>query len=298
MSHQQDMEVFVQVVKSGSFAQAAAELELNPSAVSRRISNLEERLGVLLLNRTTRKLSLTEVGDRYFTRCLSILAEIEEAEQEARQHSEKPQGLLYVSCSTLLAHRYIISRISAFLEQYPRLKVRLVLADDVVDISNEGIDVALRIGELANTSLIAKKLMSNRRIICASSKYLERYGTPKTPDDLAYHNCLTLNAHKTTLNQWRFKDKSGFREISVRGNFEVNSGEALYQAVLAGLGIGRIATFLTDQDARLGQVVHLLAEYEDDTDVGIYALFPSSRYLLPKVKVFVDFLEKSFLHLQ
>lgn len=290
MSRQQDLEVFVLVVKNGSFAKAADELQLNPSAVSRRISHLEERLGVQLLNRTTRSLSLTEVGERYFNRCLSILAEIEEAEQEARQHSEQPQGLLTVSCSTLFAHRYAIDCIPVFLEQYPHLQVRLILTDDVIDIVQDGIDVAIRVGELADTSLASTKLASNRRIICAAPKYIERHGIPKTPDDLAHHNCLILSAHKTTLNQWRFKDKSELREISVRGNLEINSGAALYQAVVTGLGIGRISAVLAENDLKSGRLVRLLTDYEDDNDGGIYAIFSRHRYLLPKVRVFVDFL--------
>jgi DNA-binding transcriptional LysR family regulator len=295
MSRQQDLEVFVQVVKNGSFAKAADELQLNPSAVSRRISHLEERLGVQLLNRTTRRLSLTEVGERYFNRCLSILAEIEEAEQEARQHSQEPQGTLHVSCSTYVAYRFVLTKILPFLEQYPQLSIKLMLTDDVVDLMVDGIDVAIRVGELADASLITRKLIGDRRIICASPKYLERYGIPKTPDELAHHNCLSLNAQKTTLNQWRFRDASGLREIRVRGNFEVNSGQALYEAILAGLGIGRVIQFLSQRELISGQLVHLLKEYEEDNDVGVYAVFPSQRYLLPKVQGFVEFLAKSFL---
>lgn len=294
MSRLQELEVFVQVVKSGNFAKAAAELQLNPSAISRRIGNLEDHLGVRLFNRTTRSLSLTEVGERYLNRCLSILTEIEEADREAKQHSSEPQGTLHVSCSTYFAHRYILTHIPQFLEQYPRLAIKLMLTDDVVDIVNEGIDVAIRIGELADSALISRRLLCDRRIICASPSYLERYGIPATPDDLAEHNCLNLNAHKTTLNQWRFRDQSGLREISVRGNFEVNSGEALYEAVLAGLGIGRVTAFLVSPDLASGQLVHLLEDYEDENDVGIYAVFPSNRYLLPKVQCFVEFWVNSF----
>jgi DNA-binding transcriptional LysR family regulator len=293
MSRFQDLEVFVQVVNSGNFAKAAAALEINPSAISRRISQLEEQLGVRLLNRTTRSLSLTDVGDRYFKRCLSILADLEEADREAKQHSEAPQGLLHVSCSTLFAHRHLLARLPEFLAQYPRLKIQLVLTDDVVDVVGEGIDVAVRIGELADSSLITRRLVSDRRIICAAPVYLDRYGTPATPDDLAAHNCLALNAYKTTLNQWRFRDRVGLREISVNGNFTVNSGVALYESVLAGLGIARVTEFLADRALRLGQLVRILAEYEDDRDVGIYAIFPSNRYLLPKVQCFVEFLVES-----
>jgi DNA-binding transcriptional LysR family regulator len=293
MSRVQDLEVFVQVVNSGNFAKAAAALEINPSAISRRISQLEEQLGVRLLNRTTRSLSLTDVGDRYFKRCLSILADLEEADREAKQHSEAPQGLLHVSCSTLFAHRHLLARLPEFLAQYPRLKIQLVLTDDVVDVVGEGIDVAIRIGELADSSLITRRLVSDRRIICAAPAYLDRYGTPATPDDLAAHNCLALNAYKTTLNQWRFRDPVGLREISVGGNFTVNSGVALYEAVLAGLGIARVTEFLADRALRSGQLVRILAEYEDDRDVGIYAIFPSNRYLLPKVQCFVEFLVES-----
>lgn len=294
MSRLQDLEVFVQVVKSGNFAKAATELQLNPSAISRRISNLEEHLGVRLFNRTTRSLSLTEVGERYFNRCLNILGDVEEAEREARQHSEEPQGLLQVSCSTFFAYQHILTRIPEFLEQYQQVRLKLMLTDDVVDVVAEGIDIAIRIGELADSSLIARRLVSNRRVICASPTYVERHGTPMTPDDLAQHNCLILSAYKTTLNQWRFKDGTGYRELSVRGNFEVNSGNALYEALLAGVGISRVATALATCDLQAGKLIRLLRDYEDDTDGGIYAVFPSDRYLLPKIRVFVEFLINSF----
>lgn len=293
MSRLQDLEVFVQVVQSGNFAKAATVLDINPSAISRRISHLEEQLGIRLFNRTTRSLSLTEVGERYFNRCLSILADLEEADREAKQHSEAPQGLLHISCSTLFAHHHLLARIPEFLAQYPRLKIQLVLTDDVVDVIGEGIDVAIRIGELADSSLITRRLVSDRRIICAAPAYLDRYGTPTTPDDLATHNCLALNAYKTTLNQWRFRDLSGLREISVSGNFTVNSGVALYNSVVAGLGIARASSFLVNQALQSGQLIRLLSEYEDENDVGIYAIFPSNRYLLPKVQCFVEFLVNS-----
>lgn len=294
MHRLQDLEVFVQIVKSGNFAKAAAELQLNPSAISRRISHLEDHLGVRLFHRTTRNLSLTEVGDRYLNRCLSILAELEEAEREAKQHSKAPQGTLHVSCSTLFAHQCILTRLPQFLEQYPQVKIELILTDDIADLVDEGIDVAIRIGELANSALMTRKLVCDRRIICASPQYLDRYGTPVTPDDLAHHNCLSLNARKTTLNQWRFRDASGLREIDVRGNFAVNSGEALYKAVIAGLGIGRVTEFLSSQALSSGRLVRLLTDYEDENEVGIYTVFPTNRYLLPKVQCFVEFLVNSF----
>jgi DNA-binding transcriptional LysR family regulator len=293
MSRLQDLEVFVQVVNSGNFAKAAVVLDINPSAISRRIGQMEDRLGVRLFDRTTRSLRLTEVGDRYFKRCLSILADLAEADHEAKQHSEAPQGLLHISCSTLFAHRHLLERLPEFLAQYPRLKIQLVLTDDVADIVGEGIDVAIRIGELADSSLITRRLVSDRRIICAAPAYLDRCGTPITPDDLAAHNCLALNAYKTTLNQWRFRDPIGLREISVKGNFTVNSGVALYEAVLAGLGIARVTEFLADRALRSGQLIRILSEYEDDRDIGIYAIFPSNRYLLPKLQCFVEFLVES-----
>ncbi|NMF63566.1 LysR family transcriptional regulator [Brasilonema octagenarum] len=295
MSRLQDLEVFVQVVNSGNFAKAAVALDINPSAISRRITQLENQLGVRLFNRTTRSLSLTEVGERYFNRCLNILADLEEADREAKQHSQAPQGLLHVSCSTMFAHRHLLTRIPEFLAHYPRLSIQLVLSDDVVDVVGEGIDVAIRISEVANSSLITRRLVSDRRITCAAPVYLDRYGTPKTPDDLANHNCIALNAYKTTLNQWRFRDPVGLREIRVAGNFTVNSGVALYEAVLAGLGIARVSAFLADQALRSGQLIPILSECEDKNDVGIYAIFPSNRYLLPKVQCFVEFLVKSCL---
>jgi DNA-binding transcriptional LysR family regulator len=177
----------------------------------------------------------------------------------------------------------------------------LVLTDDVADVVGEGINIAIRIGELADSALITRRLVFDRRIIYAAPAYLDRYGTPATPDDLAAHNCLALNAYKTTLNQWRFRDPIGLREISVNGNFTVNSGVALYESVLAGLGIAHVTEFLADYLAarlrqralRSGRLIRLLSEYEDDRDVGIYAIFPSNRYLLPKVQCFVEFLVES-----
>ncbi|PSB56208.1 LysR family transcriptional regulator [Chamaesiphon polymorphus] len=296
MSRLPDLEVFVQVVNSGNFAKAAAVLEINPSAISRRIGQIEERLGVRLFDRTTRSIRLTEVGDRYFKRCLSILADVAEADREAKQHSKAPQGLLHVSCSTLFAHRHLLVRLPEFLARYPRLKIQLALTDDVVDVVGDGIDVAIRIGELADSALITRRLVSDRRIICAAPAYLDRYGTPATPDDLATHNCLALNAYKTTLNQWRFRDPIGLREISVGGNFTVNSGIALYESVLAGLGIARTTEFFADRALRSGQLVRILTEYEDDRDISIYAIFPSNRYLLPKVQCFVEFIVASYVN--
>jgi DNA-binding transcriptional LysR family regulator len=201
MSRLQDLEVLVQVVNSGNFAKASVALDINPSAISRRISQLEDRLGVRLFNRTTRSLSLTEVGERYFNRCLRILADLEEADREAKQHSEAPQGSLHVSCSTMFAHHHLLTWLPEFLTDYPRLSIQLVLTDDVIDVVGEGIDVAIRVSELADSSLITRQLVSDHRIICAAPAYLARYGTPKTPDELAAHNCLALNAYKTTLNQ-------------------------------------------------------------------------------------------------
>ncbi len=298
MSRLQDLEVFVQVVKSGNFAKAALELQLNPSAISRRVGNLEDHLGVRLFHRTTRSLSLTEVGERYLNRCLNILTEIEEADREAKQHSAEPQGTLHVGCSSYFAHRYVLARMSEFLEQHPQITIKLTLTDDVVDVVDEGLDVTIRIGELADSVLTSRRLLCDRRIVCAAPAYLDCHGTPQTPDELAHHNCLTLNAYKTTLNQWRFRDRSGLREISVQGNFTVNSGEALYQSVLAGLGIGRVTQFLASSAIQSGQLIHLLKEYEDANDVGVYAIFPSNRYLLPKVRCFVEFLVQSFSKLQ
>jgi DNA-binding transcriptional LysR family regulator len=298
MSRLQDLEVFVQVVNSGNFAKAAVVLDINPSAISRRISHLEDQLGVRLFHRTTRSLSLTEVGERYFTRCLRILADLEEADREAKQHSEAPQGILHVSCSTLFAHQYLLTQMPEFLTQYPHLKVQLELTDDLIDVVGESIDVAIRVGELVDSSLITRRLVSDRRILCAAPEYCDRYGMPQSPDDLATHNCLALNAYKTTLNQWRFRDSSGLRDISVTGNFTVNSGVALYAAVLAGLGIARASKFLVDRALRSGQLIQILPEYEGDNEVGIYAIFPSSRYLLPKVQCFIEFLINNCLEHQ
>ncbi len=286
MSSSEDFAALVQVVDNGGFSAAARALGLTPSAVSKQIGRLEDRLGVRLLNRTTRRVGLTEVGTVFYARAVRILADIDEAERAAMQLSAEPRGHLRVGASIAFGRRQIMPIIADFLARYAEMTVELALSDRVIDLVEEGVDVAIRSGPLPDSSLIARRLAPDHRIVCAAPAYLERHGKPKTPADLANHNCLTFSG-LPTLNEWTFE---GPETVKVRGNFEANNGDALRDGVLAGLGIARLAAFLVGPDVKAGRLVALFEDRQPRDDSAINVLYPHHRHLSPKVRVFVDYL--------
>lgn len=293
MDQQGEMSVFVRVVEHESFSSAARALKLTPSAVSKLIGRLEDRLGARLLNRTTRRLSMTEEGHAFYQRSIPILSAIEEAEMAVTELHAEPRGLLKVNATTSFAQMHIQPLIPDFLARYPGLRVQLTLSDSLVNLVEEEVDVAIRIADLPDSTLIARKLGPVHRTVAAAPSYIEKYGAPQTPEDLKNHNCLTLS-FETSLNQWEFKGKDGPQRVRVSGNFETNIASALYDAGLAGLGLIRAADFVVGSDMKDGRLVPVLADYEMVNDVNIYAVYPHSKHLSPKVRAFVDLLTDSF----
>jgi len=294
MDQPTEMAVFVRVVDEGSFSAAARQLKLTPSAVSKLIGRLEDRLGARLLNRTTRRLGLTEVGDAFYRRCVPILADIAEAERAVSRLHSAPRGTLKVNAAISFAQLWVVPLIPEFLARYPEVRFDLTLSDSIVDLVEEGVDVAIRIAELADSSLIARRLAPGNRTVCAAPSYLDRYGMPKTPDDLKHHNCLTLSI-ASSLNEWGFEGPDGKRTVRVSGTFEANNVIALHRAALEGLGLLRASRFLVGPDLKAGRLIPVLSEFHCPGDSAIYAVYPHNRHLSPKVRAFVDFLVEKFM---
>ena len=289
-----EMAAFVRVVEEGGFSAAARTLGLTPSAVSKLIGRLEDRLGARLLHRTTRRISLTHEGVAYYQRSVRILREIEEAEDAITQLHVAPRGTLRVNAAVAFATYQIVPLMPEFLELYPEVHLELTVTDRVVDLIEEGVDVAIRIGARTDSSLISRQLAEDHRLICAAPAYLDRHGMPQTPDDLTGHNCLAWMANQGGLNDWPFHGPDGPYTVTVSGNAEVNSGETLHEMALAGLGLARMAEFRVGADIAAGRLVPLLLDHHRADPLPIHVVYPHRRHLLPKVRTFVDFLVLKF----
>ncbi|MGO1119467.1 LysR family transcriptional regulator [Rhodovibrionaceae bacterium A322] len=288
MDNISEMEVFVRVVQAKSFSGAARNLGLSPSAVSKQIGRLEDRLGARLLNRTTRQLSLTEVGSAFFQRSERIITDVSEAELAVSHLHGAPRGTLRVNAPVSYGRRHIAPLIPEFLDGHDEVQLDLTVNDRFVDLVEEGVDVAIRIGELADSSLIARKLAPNRRLVCASPDYLAKHGTPKQPTDLADHNCMTYT-YRAQRHEWHFDGPSGHEVVTVNGDMETNNAEVLHAAVLGHHGICLLPLWLAGEDLCAGRLVELMPDYKVP-DSAIYAVYPHNRHLSPKVRSFVDFL--------
>jgi DNA-binding transcriptional LysR family regulator len=287
-----EMEVFVQAVELGSFSAAGRRLELSPSAVSKVITRIEDRLGTRLLVRSTRTLQLTPEGETYFNRALRILADIEEAERITAQGAAAvPRGRLRVNASVPFGALCIAPLVPEFLRLYPEVELDLSLTDGVVDLIEERADVAIRVGPLRDSNLMARKLRANPRIITASPSYLAKHGMPERPEDLARHNCLNFNFRRS-LNEWPFREPvSGqLRTLAVTGNFKANNGSTLRQLTLAGLGLARLGTFHVERDIAKGDLVPVLEAFNPGDVELIHAVFAGHEHLATRVRAFVDFL--------
>jgi len=287
------LEVFVNVVESQSFAAAARALGLSPAMASKHIQALEERLGVRLLNRTTRRLSLTEVGRGYFERARQLLADLEDADQAASDLQAAPRGLLKVNAPFSFGIRHVGPAVAAYLAAYPEVSVDIGLNDRYIDLLAEGVDLALRIGRLADSSLIARRLAPIRLVVCAAPAYLERRGTPRTPKDLAAHNCL-LYTYASTVDEWRFIGPDGQDAVvRVSGRLLANNGDVIVAAALDGLGIALVPTFMAGEHVQAGTLATLLPGYAAP-EAALYAVYPPGRHLSAKLRSFVDLLVERF----
>jgi len=284
-----DVAVFVQVVSDGSFTKAAARLRLSRSVVSKYLTRLEGRLGARLLNRTTRRLSLTEAGRIFYERSRRGLQDIEDAEAEVSRLRETPRGVLRVNAPMSFGILHIAPALPEFLARYPGITVEMNLDDRKVDVIEEGFDVSVRITEMPDSSLISRRLAPCRHAIVANRAYLERHGTPRTPEDLRAHNIVSFS-YQTSADEWHFLAPDGKSvAVPVGGSMRMNNSLALREAVLHGVGIARMPTFVVHDDLRKKRLVRLLAGHQT-LEVSIYVVYPERRHLLPKVRAFVDFM--------
>lgn len=287
------MQVFAQVVESGSFAKAAARLGLSTSAASRHIAELEGHLQTRLLNRTTRRVSLTETGRAYYERAVQVLADLDEAEQEASRAAVVPRGTIKLTTSVNFGVRHVAPAIAEFIARNRDVRFDVSLADRIVDLVEEGFDLGLRIGGPGGGSLVARKLGETRLVPCASPAYLAARGAPGTPEELQGHNCFTYE-YVTPHSVWRFRDPSGAeRAVRVSGSLHSNNGDLLAEAAAQGAGIVFEPAFIVGPDVRAGRLVPLLQEFVPPP-IPIYAVYPSRKHLSAKVRVFVEFLVARF----
>jgi len=291
MDRFQAMRAFVTVVELGSFARAADRLDLSVSAVSRQVAELEAHLDARLLNRTTRRLSLTEPGRAFHERSLQLLADVEEAEQEAGGGTATPRGTLKLTCPITYGVRVLAPRIAGFLARYRDVRVDVELSDRLVDLVDEGFDLAVRIGMIRAPNLVARRIGRVRIVCCASPAYLAKHGTPAVPADLAKHACLTYE-YGPLRGQWRFVGRDGTEHLQrVGGPLHANNGRMLAALAVEGAGLCYEPDFIVGPELASGRLVPLLADYATP-DIPVHAAYPSRRHLSAKVRAFVDWLGK------
>ena len=292
MDRFQAMRVFSQVVESGNFSKASARLGLSTSAVSRHVADLEAHLNARLLQRTTRRLSLTDSGHGFHDRCVQILSELDDAERDASRESAAPRGTIRLTTSINFGMRHMTPAIAEFLVRYPQVKFDVSLADRVVDLVEEGFDLAIRIGTAGPETLVARKLGETRLVPCASPAYLARHGAPATPEDLKRHNCLTYEY--ALRDEWLFLDDAGVEHaVRVTGSLHSNNGDLLAEAAVLGVGVVCEPTFIVGPEIRAGRLVPILQEFAAPRS-PIYAVYTSRKHLSARVRLFVDFLLERF----
>lgn len=287
-----EMQTFRAVVDAGSFIRAANTLGFSKAAVSRYVGELEARLGVRLLHRTTRRLSLTEEGEVFYTRCRELLSGVEEAEAELSTRSGAARGLLRVNAPVTFGISHLASLWGAFHELHPQVRLDVTLSDRVVDLIEEGYDVAIRITTLSASTLISKRLAGTRMVLCASPAYLKAHGTPLHPADLAEHSVMAYS-YWSTGDEWHFDGPDGRVSVRVNPYMHTNNGDTCRVMALAHQGVILQPTFLVGDDLAAGTLVELMPEFRS-IELGIYAIYPSRKHVAPKVRALIDFLAQRF----
>lgn len=284
------LHLFVRVAATNNISLAGTELGISAAVASSHLNKLEQSLGVRLIHRTTRKVSLTLEGQAFLHHAQDVIASVDAAKAAVGAGRISPSGKLRIAAPASFGRMHLLPGLIMFMEQYPDLNVDLKLSDTIVDLVEGGFDVAIRNAELKDSSLIAKKLVSDKRVLCASTDYIERCGCPTTPTELANHNCITL----PNLDTWSFKTNKGAFNIKVSGNFKTDNGEAIRDACVSGLGITVNSTWSAFKQLASGQLVEVLPNYPLISQTAIWAIYPSSRQLAPKVRAFIDFFSDYF----
>lgn len=287
MANWEGISEFVAVADTTSFTKAAEKLNTSVANVSRRVATLEERLAVKLLIRTTRKVSLTEAGQVYYSQCKQLLDGLEQADLAVTQMQASPTGELKVTAPVTYGEKIVAPCLNDFLQLYPQLELELILTNKRLDMVDQGIDIAIRLGQLSDSSFIAKKLRPRMLHVCGSPDYFEQYGIPHTLSELAQHQCLV-----GTYDHWRFKDDRHAKSMGIHGRVRCNSGMVLLDAVLKGMGIAQLPDYYVKDYLDSGQLIEVLAHYRDDRE-GVWALYPQNRHMSPKVRLLVDYLSLS-----
>jgi DNA-binding transcriptional LysR family regulator len=286
-----DLEIFARIAAAGNMSAAGRDLGLSPAVISKRLSHMEERLGARLFQRTTRQLKLTEAGEGFFDKISGILDSIEEAEAFVSALNHKVGGLLRITAPISFAAEHIAPYLPEFLKRHPDLSMEFILRDEMVDIVGESIDLAIRIAELNDSSLVARKLASCRRVMCATPEYLEKNGTPQTLAELQKHVCLTAG-HRGV---WKLMGPHGKTEtVRTTSRLRTNCGLLVHEAHLQGMGIALRSTWAVSRELRSGKLRIVLPEYRENAGVAVYAVYPCRQYVPAKLKAFVDFLAQRY----
>lgn len=282
------MNAFVKVVALGSYAEAGRALGLTRSTVSKAVMELEQLLGARLLDRTTRRVSATEAGLAYYESCVDVLARVEETEMQVSRLHDEPRGVLKINAPVSFGVLHLGPMIADFMAAYPELKIELTLNDRFIDPIEEGVDVTIRIGILANSSLIARRLAPARRVLIAAPSYLKKFGFPHAPADLMQHRCLNYG-HTTTLQRWQLTRDGQTISVALNSVLCSNNGDVLRDAACGGQGIAQLPTFLVGADIKAGRLKVVMPDYPP-TELGIFALYAPNRYLAAKTRLLIDFL--------
>jgi DNA-binding transcriptional LysR family regulator len=286
MANWEGVTEFVAVAETNSFTSAASKLKTSVAQISRRVSALEQRLAVKLLHRTTRKVSLTEAGQLYYQQCKHLLEGLELAELAVTQMQAEPRGVLRVTAPVTYGEMNLAPLLNQFLEKHPQVTLDLILTNQRLDLIEQGVDLAIRLGRLQDSSLIVRRLSSRQMHVCASPKYLERFGEPHTLSELGRHQCLV-----GSVDYWHFKEQNREKSLRVAGRIKCNSGFALVDAAKRGLGLVQLPDYYVQEALDSGELIEVLSDYRDDRE-GIWALYPPSHNLSPKVRLLIDFLAK------
>lgn len=284
------LKLFVRVASLNNISLAGSELGLSPAVSSSHMTKLEMGLGVKLIHRTTRKVSLTEEGEAFLPHAEDVLENIDIAKAAISSGSIRPQGTLRITASSSFGRMHIIPALSDFLSLYPDLHVDLKLSDTIIDMVGGGFDIAIRDAALNDSTLIARKLASDPRIICASPAYLAKHGTPQTPQDLKKHQCIGFSG----LETWIFTTPNGQQSIKTQGQLKIDNGEAIRDACIAGMGITLMSTWCAHKQLDSGELVEILQEFPLLSNTAIWAVYPSARLLAPKVRAFIDYFVEHF----
>jgi DNA-binding transcriptional LysR family regulator len=284
------LKLFLRVAATNNISTAGQALNLSAAVASNHINKLEESLKVRLVHRTTRKVSLTEEGKAFLPYAEDVIASVQSAQASLGFETNALQGTLRLTAPASFGRMHLIPALTEFMKQHPALKIQLTLSDAIVDLIEGGFDIAIRNSKLKDSSLIARKLASDSRILCASPEYLEKYGFPMTPDDLKDHHCLTLMG----LDHWLFKGKNGDIAVKAKGNLSADNGEAIRDACVNGLGITICSKWIAYQEFKENKLIPVLEDYPLVSDTAIWALYPSSRQVAPKIRAFIDYCKVYF----